>query len=178
MKVLMALCLSLALVFCFPVLAYTGTLTDSDNKDSSAHASSIPDLTLTSSSALLMDADTGMILFEQNASEKRPLASVTKVMTLLLIFRALDNGQIHLGDSVTVSAHAAGMGGSQVYLEEGDIPAPVKKGDIIGKALYYFNKQNIGSIDLLAAEDIPLLTLKDAWMQILSGFFLHAFQTA
>lgn len=68
-------------------------------------------------SAILMDADTGTILFTKNENEERPLASVTKVMTLLLTFEALDAGKIHLDDTVTVSEHAAGMGGSQVYLE-------------------------------------------------------------
>ena len=54
---------------------------------------------------------------KKNSTEERPLASVTKIMTLLLIFQALEAGQIHLEDTVTISEHAAGMGGSQVYLE-------------------------------------------------------------
>ncbi|MCD7864732.1 MAG: D-alanyl-D-alanine carboxypeptidase [Clostridiales bacterium] len=68
-------------------------------------------------SVLLMDADTGTILYAKDETTERPLASVTKVMTLLLIFEAIDSEQISLNDSVTVSEHAAGMGGSQVYLE-------------------------------------------------------------
>ena len=72
---------------------------------------------VTAPSALLMDAATGTILYEKNSTEERPLASVTKIMTLLLIFQALEAGQIHLEDTVTISEHAAGMGGSQVYLE-------------------------------------------------------------
>ena len=68
-------------------------------------------------SALLMDAATGTILYEKNSTEERPLASVTKIMTLLLIFQALEAGQIHFEDTVTISEHAASMGGSQVYLE-------------------------------------------------------------
>ncbi|MCC8081629.1 MAG: D-alanyl-D-alanine carboxypeptidase [Lachnospiraceae bacterium] len=68
-------------------------------------------------SVLLMDADTGTILFAKDETTERPLASVTKVMTLLLIFDAIDAQQISLNDTVTVSEHAAGMGGSQVYLE-------------------------------------------------------------
>ncbi|MCC8029924.1 MAG: D-alanyl-D-alanine carboxypeptidase [Lachnospiraceae bacterium] len=68
-------------------------------------------------SVLLMDADTGTILYAKDETTERPLASVTKVMTLLLIFEAIDAQQISLDDTVTVSEHAAGMGGSQVYLE-------------------------------------------------------------
>lgn len=70
--------------------------------------------------ALLMEASTGTILFEQAADEERPPASVTKVMTLLLIFDALASGQISLQDTVSVSEHASSMGGSQVFLETGE----------------------------------------------------------
>ena len=71
-------------------------------------------------SALLMDANTGKILFEKNAHEQRPCASITKVMTLLLVMEALDSGRIHMTDVVTASAHAASMGGSDIWLEEGE----------------------------------------------------------
>ncbi len=71
-------------------------------------------------SAILMDAATGTILFEKNAHEKLAPASVTKVMTLLLVMEALDSGRIHWDDMVTASETAAGKGGSQVYLEVGE----------------------------------------------------------
>ena len=71
-------------------------------------------------SAILMEASTGQIIYEKNPDEKLPPASVTKVMTLLLIFDALDSGQIKLGDEVTTSEYAASMGGSQVFLEPGE----------------------------------------------------------
>ena len=71
-------------------------------------------------SAILMEASTGKIIYEKNPDEKLPPASVTKVMTLLLIFDALDSGQIKLGDEVTTSEYAASMGGSQVFLEPGE----------------------------------------------------------
>ncbi len=74
-------------------------------------------LQLESPSALLMDGATGQILFEKNSNEQRPPASVTKIMTLLLIFEAVDDGKLAWDDLVTVSDHAASMGGSQVYLE-------------------------------------------------------------
>lgn len=72
---------------------------------------------LATPSAVLMEASTGTVLFEKNKDEKLKPASVTKVMTLLLIFEALESGQINLMDDVSVTEHAASMGGSQVYLE-------------------------------------------------------------
>ncbi|MBO5917987.1 MAG: D-alanyl-D-alanine carboxypeptidase [Oscillospiraceae bacterium] len=76
--------------------------------------------TVSAASALLMEQETGTVLYEQNAHEKLEPASVTKVMTLLLIMEALDSGRITKQDVVTVSPYAAGMGGSQVYLEAGE----------------------------------------------------------
>ena len=71
-------------------------------------------------SAILMDAATGTVLYEKNADEKLPPASVTKIMTLLLVMEALDSGSIGWGDMVTASEAAAAKGGSQVYLEVGE----------------------------------------------------------
>ena len=81
---------------------------------------SAPDLGLSAASAVLMEKETGSILYERSPHQKLEPASVTKVMTLLLIFEALDSGRITKEDTVTVSANAAGMGGSQVYLKEGE----------------------------------------------------------
>ena len=77
-------------------------------------------LSLSCASAVLMEKETGSLLFEENSHEKLEPASVTKIMTLLLIMEAVDSGRLSLEDTVTVSAYAAGMGGSQVYLEEGE----------------------------------------------------------
>ena len=77
-------------------------------------------LSLSCSSALLMEKETGTILYQQNAHIRLEPASVTKVMTLLLVMEAVDEGRLSLDEPVTVSAHAAGMGGSQVYLKEGE----------------------------------------------------------
>ena len=71
-------------------------------------------------SAILMDAATGTVLYEKNADEKLPPASVTKIMTLLLVMEALDSGSIGWGYMVTASEAAAAKGGSQVYLEVGE----------------------------------------------------------
>lgn len=75
---------------------------------------------LTAPSAVLMDAATGQVLFEKNAHEVRACASITKVMTLLLVMEALDSGKLKLSDTITASAHAASMGGSDIWLEQGE----------------------------------------------------------
>lgn len=72
-------------------------------------------------SAILMEASTGTVIYEKDADTARPPASVTKVMTLLLIFDALENGTISLEDEVMTSEYAASMGGSQVFLEAGEV---------------------------------------------------------
>ena len=69
---------------------------------------------------LLMEAQTGTVIFEKDADTRRSPASVTKIMTLILIFDALEKGTLKLEDLVTTSAHAKSMGGSQVFLEEGE----------------------------------------------------------
>ena len=80
----------------------------------------LDDESVSAPSAILMEAGTGKILFEKNAHEHRPCASITKVMTLLLVFEAMDSGRLSLDDTITSSAHAASMGGSDIWLEEGE----------------------------------------------------------
>ncbi|XCP83897.1 D-alanyl-D-alanine carboxypeptidase family protein [Roseburia hominis] len=77
-------------------------------------------LAISAESAIIMEASSGKVLYEKEADSKRPPASVTKIMTLLLIFDALDEGKIKLDDMVTTSEYAASMGGSQVFLEPGE----------------------------------------------------------
>ena len=84
--------------------------------------------TLSSPSVILMEPTTGSVIFEKNADERRPVASVTKVMTILLTLEAIDAGRVGIGDSVPVSAHASGMGGSQVFL---DANQSYKLGDLL-----------------------------------------------
>ena len=79
-----------------------------------------PDLRLDCRSAVLMEAQTGQILYAKNENEALPPASVTKVMTLLLIMEAIEEKKIALTDMVTASEHACSMGGSQIYLEPGE----------------------------------------------------------
>lgn len=70
--------------------------------------------------AVMVDADTGQVLFQQDAHDELPLASVTKIMTMLLVMEAVDDGKIDLTDEVTISQRAASMGGSQMYMEAGE----------------------------------------------------------
>ena len=78
-------------------------------------------LDLDCKSAILMDAATGTMLYEQNADEALPPASVTKIMTLLIVMEAIDAGALKLDEQVSVSKNAASMGGSQIFLEEGEM---------------------------------------------------------
>ncbi|HLR51870.1 MAG TPA: D-alanyl-D-alanine carboxypeptidase family protein [Candidatus Avamphibacillus sp.] len=80
----------------------------------------VKDLAQAAKSAILMEQDTGKLLFDKNANEKLPPASMTKIMTLLLIMEELDKGSFTLDEKVHVSENAASMGGSQVFLEAGE----------------------------------------------------------
>ena len=71
-------------------------------------------------SVILMERETGTVLYQQAEHEQREPASVTKIMTMLLVVEAIEQGQLHLEDMVTCSAYAASMGGSQVFLAEGE----------------------------------------------------------
>lgn len=84
-------------------------------------ANAVSEDMVTAPSAVLMEASTGKILFEKNSHEQRPCASVTKVMTLLLVFEAIDSGKLNLNDDITASEHAASMGGSDIWLESGEV---------------------------------------------------------
>lgn len=78
-------------------------------------------LSISAPSGILMEASTGQVIYEKDADTRRSPASVTKVMTILLTFEALQQGKIRLTDEVVTSAHAKSMGGSQVFLEEGEV---------------------------------------------------------
>lgn len=83
-------------------------------------AAQATELDVSAPSAILMDAATGTILWEKNAHDALPPASVTKIMTLLLVMEALEGGKISWDDTVTASEAAAAKGGSQIYLEAGE----------------------------------------------------------
>ena len=124
---LLCLCLALLLsIGCIPAFAEEQELEEEQPPETTSEPVlsdlGIEDgfLGLNCKSAILMEATTGTVLYCQNAEEAMPPASVTKIMTLLLLMEAIDSGIIHLEDHVTVSANAASMGGSQVYLKEGE----------------------------------------------------------
>ncbi len=83
-------------------------------------ASALGEDEITAPTAVLMEPVTGKVLFEKNPHDVRPCASITKVMTLILIFEAIESGKLDYTDLVTTSAHAASMGGSDIWLEEGE----------------------------------------------------------
>ncbi|MBE6620092.1 MAG: D-alanyl-D-alanine carboxypeptidase [Ruminococcaceae bacterium] len=107
------LLVALTLVLCLSCL---GLSVAAEEQDTPAQNS----FELNCKSAVLMEASTGKILYEQNPDEALPPASVTKIMTLLLVMEAIDEGKIALTDMVSASEYAAGMGGSQVYLKVGE----------------------------------------------------------
>lgn len=72
-------------------------------------------------SAVLLEASSGQVIFEKNADEKRPVASIVKMMTILMCIEAVENGRVSLTDSVNISKNASGMGGSQVLLDTGEV---------------------------------------------------------
>lgn len=86
----------------------------------SVDVNAVTEETITAPSAVLMETSSGKILFEKNPHEQRPCASITKVMTMLLVCEAIDSGKLSLDDTITASAHAASMGGSDIWLEEGE----------------------------------------------------------
>lgn len=84
------------------------------------NASAITDDEISAPAAVLIESKTNKVLYERNAHQKRACASITKVMTLLLVMEAIDNGKLKLNDTLSASAHAASMGGSDIWLEEGE----------------------------------------------------------
>lgn len=100
---LLLLCGVLLIIFAVPAFAAQGE-----------------ELTLAAPAAVLMEASTGEVLYEKEAHTQRPCASITKVMTLCLTFDAIESGQLSLTDTLTASAHAASMGGSDIWLKEGE----------------------------------------------------------
>ena len=78
------------------------------------------ELSLNCVSAILMESETGKVLYEMNADQPLLPASITKIMTLLLVMEAIEAGKLRLDEQLTCSARAASMGGSQIYLEEGE----------------------------------------------------------
>lgn len=127
MRLFLSLLLSLSLTLtAAPAISFTqdtstetpaDTSTETDSEQSSDLSAT---LGLSAPSVVLMEASTGTVIYEKDSHTSLHPASITKIMTLILIFDALEKGTIHLEDTVTVSEYAASMGGSQVFLEAGE----------------------------------------------------------
>lgn len=136
--------ISLVLIFCFlsvtivsgdtddygsdlPIMTVesTGDNTDEVNTQEEgsedALAKVTPQFQVNAKAAVLVEAETGTVLYSFNENEPLPIASITKIMTMLLVMEAIDSGKIKPSDTTTVSANATRMGGSQVYLKEGEV---------------------------------------------------------
>ena len=117
MKKFLALILSAIMIgtLGIPALAEKGEIV----QDTVAGAS--PSMDIDVKSAILLEKSTGTVLFEVNADEQLPPASITKIMTLLLVMEAIDEGKLTMETEVTASEHACSMGGSQIWLEPGEV---------------------------------------------------------
>ena len=120
MKKFISLILAISFIFAAPTLCFAESGTNSLAEKKEEASSTQPDFGFSVRGALLMEAQTGAIIFAENEYFAASPASVTKIMTLLLVCEALEEGRFSLSDKVTISSHAASMGGSQVFLEEGE----------------------------------------------------------
>ncbi len=121
MKIKIAASLTALLIFCgsFSFNAYAAPDNASQTAENTSQSAENP-LNLTAKSAVLMNGETGQIVYSLNSQTQLPEASITKVMTMLLIFEAYDAGKIKMDEMVTCSEYAASMGGSQIWLEPGE----------------------------------------------------------
>lgn len=110
----------LILFLIFFSLVLTTHAEDTTQNESVNSKSTNINLAENAKSAIMLEASTGKIIFEKNANEKLPMASMTKMMTLLIIMENIEKGNIKWSDTVTTSEHAASMGGSQIFLEVGE----------------------------------------------------------
>ena len=129
MKKLIAFMLSVCMLFSVTVSAKESVTVSSecDISDIDVPLDSTPvnaaigqTLDIKAKSVVLMEPNTGKVLYESNSDEKLPPASITKIMSLLLVMEAIDRGDISLETVVTASEHACSMGGSQIWLEPGE----------------------------------------------------------
>lgn len=112
---------AIAIIIAISIVASICVYAEPDNKRGlHPDESSADPLGLDCKSAILLEANTGTVLYEKNADEPLPPASVTKIMTLLLVMEAIEDGRVEYGDKVRASANACSMGGSQIYLRENE----------------------------------------------------------
>ena len=109
----------LAVIMAFYTCSFA-SFADEGDKNGAEYEITPAEIDVSVNSALLMEASTGKILFEKNADNAASPASVTKIMTLLLVMEAIESGALTVEDKIFISSYAAGMGGSQVFLKEGE----------------------------------------------------------
>ncbi len=121
MRCILSLLLSITLLFT-PLLPSSppGAESDTGAQNETGVQNETDPISVSAPSVVLMEASTGQVIYEKEPDMLRHPASITKIMTLILIFDALQEGKISLDDTVTVSEYAASMGGSQVFLEPGE----------------------------------------------------------
>lgn len=126
-------------------------------------------------SALLMDYYTGMVLYEKSADDKLPVASVTKVMTLLLAFEALEKGKFDLDEEIIVSKQAAGMGGSQALL---DPNAKYKAGELIKSIIVASaNDSSVAMAELISGSEslfVDEMNVRAAELDMMNTHFVNS----
>lgn len=121
MKKIISLLLAVLIVFGAAMTASGEKLATPEELGKIKKAADVsPDLTITAKSAILTERSTGTVLFEHDADKQMPPASITKVMTLLLVFEAMDAGKFTMETEIAASEHACSMGGSQIWLEPGE----------------------------------------------------------
>lgn len=113
--------LALAMCFCLLWMSVPTQVVWAETAGKGEQTENTAALSVQAPSVILLEASTGQVIYEKDADTARSPASITKIMTLLLIFEQLEKGKIQLTDEVITSAHAKSMGGSQVFLEEGEI---------------------------------------------------------
>ena len=107
---------ALAMLLCLLLLPVSLPCVLAETPEQRIVLAGVAELDVPCAAAVLIDEDSGTVLYEKNATERRPIASITKVMTLLLTFEAMEEGRISREDMVPVSEHASSMGGSQIWL--------------------------------------------------------------
>ena len=121
MKKVISMLLAVFIIFAGAMTAAGEKLVTPEELEQIKKAADIdPSLTITAKSAILMERSTGTVLFEHDADKQMPPASITKVMTLLLVFEAMDAGKFTMETEIVASEHACSMGGSQIWLEPGE----------------------------------------------------------
>ncbi|MFX3633547.1 MAG: D-alanyl-D-alanine carboxypeptidase family protein [Candidatus Pristimantibacillus sp.] len=141
--------LVVALAVMLPAAAFAEEKAPAKSQEPASSAT--PDLAPSARSAILMDADSGTIIYEKNSNDKLPPASITKIMTMLLIMEALDNETIKLTDQVQASEYASSMGGSQIFLEPGETMSVDEM--IKGIALASGNDASVAMAEKLAGSE-------------------------